>query len=216
MSVAEMLKTTEAAVVSHVALRDVNRVIDEGILPEAFFSVDNGRHVLAAACTLISFYFESAERLTSEERLNTIRWAEPRLSEWRALNFSSLVKIDWTMHHDFLAIDLAPFVRKMVERLASLEAARAMVVSSPDILGGTPVIRGTRIPVHDVAASVTAGYSLEDILEAYPVLYAKQVELATVYADANPPRGRPRPVTELPIGATIITDRRVPRRRKAV
>ena len=54
-----------------------------------FFSVGNGRHVLAAACTLISFYFESAERLTSEERLNTIRWAEPRLSEGRALNFSS-------------------------------------------------------------------------------------------------------------------------------
>jgi hypothetical protein len=48
----EMLKTTEAAVVSRVALRDVNRVIDEGILPEGFFTYDDGRHVLAAACTL--------------------------------------------------------------------------------------------------------------------------------------------------------------------
>ncbi|WP_341487282.1 DUF433 domain-containing protein [Pararhizobium sp. A13] len=216
MPVAEMLKTTEAAVVSHVALRDVNRVIDEGILPEAFFSADNGRHVLASACTLISFYFESAERLTSNERLNTIRWAEPRLNEWRELTFSSLVKKDWTMHHDFLTIDLAPFVRKMVERLATLEAARAMVVSSPDILGGAPVIRGTRIPVHDVVASVNAGHSLKDILEAYPVLNAKQVDLAKIYVDANPSRGRPRPVNDLPKGATIITDRRVPRPRKAV
>lgn len=216
MSVAEMLKTTEAAVVSHVTLRDVNRAIDEGILPEVFFSVDNGRHVLAAACTLISFYFESAERLTSEERLTTIRWAEPRLSEWRTLTFSSLVEKDWTMHHDFLTIDLAPFVRNMVERLASLEAARAMVVSSPDILGGTPVIRGTRIPVHDVAASVNAGHSLDNILGAYPILKEKQVDLARIYVDANPSRGRPRPVSELPKGATIITDRRVPRRRKAV
>ena len=75
----EMLKTTEAAVVSRVALRDVNRAIDEGILPEGFFTHDDGRLVLAAACTLISFYFESAKSLTSEERLFVIKVAVPRL-----------------------------------------------------------------------------------------------------------------------------------------
>ena len=83
-AVAEMLKASEAAVVSRVSLRDVNRVIDEHILPDAFVSLDNGRHVLAGACSLIAFYFESARRLTSEERLFTIRTAEPRLSRSRA------------------------------------------------------------------------------------------------------------------------------------
>ncbi len=47
-SASEMLKTTEAAVVSRVALRDVNRVIDEGILPDGFVTNDDGRYVLAA------------------------------------------------------------------------------------------------------------------------------------------------------------------------
>lgn len=46
-AVAEMLKASEAAVVSRVSLRDINRVIDEHILPDAFVSLDNGRHVLA-------------------------------------------------------------------------------------------------------------------------------------------------------------------------
>jgi hypothetical protein len=40
---------------------DINRVIDESILPEEFFSVRNGRHVVAAGCPLIAFYFESAD-----------------------------------------------------------------------------------------------------------------------------------------------------------
>ena len=72
-TVVDMLKPTEAAVVARVALRDVNRAIDEHILPEGFFSVDDGRRVMATACALISFYFDSAKHLTSEERLFAIR-----------------------------------------------------------------------------------------------------------------------------------------------
>ena len=32
-----------------------------------------------------------------------------------------------------------------------------MVVEDPEILSGTPVIRGTRIPVYDVAAQAEGG-----------------------------------------------------------
>ena len=49
-----------------------------------------------------------------------------------------------------------------------LRAARAMVVEDPEILGGTPVIKGTRAPVYDVAASVAAGLPLDRIARAYP------------------------------------------------
>ena len=211
----EMLKTTEAAVVSRVALRDVNRVIDEGILPEGFFTLDNGRYVLPTACTLIAFYFASARRLTSEERLYAIKAAEPHLRNVRLSGLAGLLKEDWIVRDEFLTIDLAPFVRSTVERLDQLIAARNMVESSPDILSGTPVIRGTRVPVHDVAASVEAGHSTERILIGYPGLTVEKVELATIYAEANPARGRPRRAGELPKGAVIVSDRRIPRRSKA-
>ncbi|MDE4605815.1 DUF433 domain-containing protein [Sinorhizobium meliloti] len=46
-----------------------------------------------------------------------------------------------------------PFMRSASERLDDLAAAREIVTASPDVLGGTPVIRGTRVPVYDVAAS---------------------------------------------------------------
>lgn len=213
-TIAEMLKASEAAVVSRVSLRDVNRVIDEHILPDAFVSLDNGRHILAGACSLIAFYFESARRLTSEERLFAIRAMEGRLTQARKLPWAVLLRQDWTVRDEFLTIDLAPFMRGASERLNDLAAARAMISTSPEVLGGTPVIRGTRIPVHDIAASVAAGHATERILKAWPSLDIETIRLAALYAEANPLRGRPRTASDLPDGAVIITDRLVPRCRK--
>jgi len=214
-TVVDMLKPTEAAVVARVALRDVNRAIDEHILPEGFFSVDDGRRVMATACTLISFYFDSARHLTSEERLFAIREVGSRLHKFRSLALSSLLEKDWTVRDEFLTIDLAPFVRRTKERMDRLAAARDLVVTDPEVLGGECVIRGTRIPVYDVAASVSAGAPTDRILAAYPSLDTDKVELATIYAQANPARGRPRSTDEFPKGAVIVDDRRILRRGKA-
>ena len=96
---------------------------------------------------------------------------------------------------------------------------RQRTVDVREVLNGVfyvlMVIRGTRIPVHDVAAAVAAGRSLEQILETWPSLDARTVGLATLYAEANPLRGRPRMSGALPEGSTIITDRRIARRRTA-
>jgi Protein of unknown function (DUF433) len=48
-------------------------------------------------------------------------------------------------------------------KLAELGEGRELVVKDPNILSGTPVIRYTRIPVHDVAASVTAGLPMRGL-----------------------------------------------------
>lgn len=214
MPATEMLKATEAAVVARVSLRDVNRVIDERILPETLVSVENGRFVLGAACTLIAFYFESAKRLTSEERLFAIRSAEPRLRRWNRAATEAMLKADWIVRHDFLTIDLLPFFERSVARLERLDAAREVVTISDDIMGGTPVISGTRVPVHDVAAALAAGVPAKEILEDYPSLTEDRLELAALYAEANPLRGRPKPlIARLPEGARILSDHRVPRRR---
>ncbi len=210
---AEMLKPTEAAVVASVELRDIHRVIDERILPEGFVVVEDGRRIAATACMLIAFYFDSAKRLTSEERLLAIRQAGQRL---RGLgDFASLVEADWILRDDYLAIDLAPFFQRAKARMDRLTAARDMVVSDPDVLGGAPVVRGTRVLVHDLAASVAAGLPVERIASAYPSLDARKIELAALYAEANPARGRPRASENLPVGAVVVADRRVARRKKA-
>lgn len=71
------------------------------------------------------------------------------------------------------------------------------------------MIRDTRAPVHDIAA----GHALDRILKAWPSLDAETVRLSAIYAEANPLGARPHVPGDLPKGATIITDRRVPRKR---
>ena len=88
-----------------------------------------------------------------------------------------------------------------------LEKARAQVIADPEILSGTPVIKGTRVPVYDVAASVASAIPMERILACYPSLNREQVELAALYAEAHPPREAPRR-RALPPGAKIISSSR--------
>ena len=72
----ESLTPSEAAVVAGVSVRDVHRMIDEHILPEALYTATQTRSFKSQACALISFYFRAANRLTSEERQGTITQGE--------------------------------------------------------------------------------------------------------------------------------------------
>ncbi len=212
MAAGDMLKPTEAAVVASTDLREVNRAFDEHILPEGLFSAVDGRRVMAAACSLISFYVEARD-LTAEARISAIQAAGVRMRSCRTMAMSDLLEGDWTFRPSgFLTVDLGPFLHATRERMDRLQAARDMVESTPDVLAGTPVLRGTRIPVRDVAASVAAGIPASRILSAYTELDEGIVDLARLWAEANPPRGRPRATRDLPKGAVVVSDRRVPRR----
>ena len=70
------------------------------------------------------------------------------------------------------------------------EAQSGMVCSDPDIMGGAPVFRGTRIPVQVVADMLQQGTPAEEILEGYPALSRELVEYAAVYAATHPRPGR--------------------------
>jgi uncharacterized protein (DUF433 family) len=72
-----------------------------------------------------------------------------------------------------------------------LERAENMIISDPEIMRGTPVFRGTRIPVQLVADMLSQGATHEEILEGYPGLDREKIELAPFYVQAFPRRGRP-------------------------
>lgn len=75
--------------------------------------------------------------------------------------------------------------------LKRLESAENMIVSDPEIMHGTPVYRGTRIPVELIAEMLSQGAKPEEILDGYPALDREKVELAPLYVQAFPRRGRP-------------------------
>ena len=45
-----------------------------------------------------------------------------------------------------------------------------LIVRDPDILGGRPVFRGTRVPVDVLFDNLADGLTLNEILRAYPTL----------------------------------------------
>jgi len=81
-----------------------------------------------------------------------------------------------------------------------LSRRRALVTTDPDVLGEHLFIHGTRIPVHDVAASVVTGLPVDRILTAYPTLDAEKIELACDLRGGQSGTGPPRSNDELPRG----------------
>ncbi len=53
---------------------------------------------------------------------------------------------------------------------------------NPTVMGGKPCIRGMRITVATIVDMIAYGYSTERILQAYPILEAKDIEEAIRYA----------------------------------
>jgi uncharacterized protein (DUF433 family) len=92
---------------------------------------------------------------------------------------------------------------------SSYGKAHAMVVSDPEVMGGVPVIRGTRIPVRLVVEMRLQGASVEEILEGYPSLTRDRISLAELYARAHPRRG-PKAQTRLPRGTRPIARKAYP------
>src|SRR6202790_1704465 len=45
-----------------------------------------------------------------------------------------------------------------------------VIVKDPDILGGTPVFRGTRVPLQALFDSLEGGETLEEFLEGFPTV----------------------------------------------
>lgn len=77
-------------------------------------------------------------------------------------------------------------------RMRLYERARdTLIEKNSNILGGTPVVKGTRLNVYALAGRVAHGESIDELLSEYPYVTREQLEAALLYAKANPLRGRP-------------------------
>jgi uncharacterized protein (DUF433 family) len=73
----------------------------------------------------------------------------------------------------------------------------AYITVDEQVLGGTPVFKGTRVPIDAVLASLDAGVTLERLRESYEFLTPELIEAAKAYAQARPRRGRPSRLSEI-------------------
>ena len=51
----------------------------------------------------------------------------------------------------------------------------SIISASPEIMGGTPVFTGTRVPVQTLLDYIKAGESIDDFLDGFPTVTREQV-----------------------------------------
>jgi uncharacterized protein (DUF433 family) len=175
---------TEAAVLTRLSVKAVNNAIDRNVVPAIIrpSTSDSNRLLNAQALLVLALEDRLASRLFPElrRRLFAALAASPR----KALSLEDGLIV--------LKIDMRGPRSELAASFRTLRRARSLVVSDPEILGGEPTFRGTRVPVYLIAKLVSEGSKEADLLKEYPRLTAEMTQLASVYAQAYPARGRPR------------------------
>lgn len=208
---ARMFTPAEAGVVSGLGRKVIDNAIDKKVLPTvAKPSVDpenpeaSGRKRRRISETdLIWIYVNSrAPGAIPPAQRGLLYDRFARAADATAFRVSELV-----------FLDVAAARREIEAGAAALDRAKANIVSDPDVLAGEPVFKGTRVPVHDVVASLEKGISRERILSSYPRLDEDALDQARLYAEAFPPRGRPRGAPRTRPALVLVEEKIVRRKR---
>jgi Protein of unknown function (DUF433) len=128
---------TEAAVLTGLSLKAINNAIDKKTVTAVSGNRAGRPARLLDARALVSLAVERrlADRLAPELRR--------KLFDALAAAPRNVVPLEGGL----LKIDLREPRRDLAAGVRELRRARRLVISDPDIMGGDPVFRGTRVPV---------------------------------------------------------------------
>jgi uncharacterized protein (DUF433 family) len=176
----------QAAALSGVAVKAVHNAIDKKIVEIAARpSRKSARRSLSVQDLLrLKLWYEVGPILSQERRQRLFAEIEQPPTAKR-------IKAD-----ALVIVDVEEARKQIAERARALEAAEATVTKSRAIMGGEPVFKGTRIPVRLIAGMLDQGVSDTEILDGYPKLLARHLELARIWAAAHPRRGRPKSLAD--------------------
>jgi len=175
----QTLTANEAAAASRVPLKQVNRIIDAGLLEGAVEIRRGARMIRLPALMALKLAYVTADILKPAARRDAV------------LNVLTKPALP-TIKDRPVRMEMAFLEAELREGMEDLARTKAMVAIDPEIMGGAPCFEGSRIPVHDIADMLANGDAPAAIARAYPNLDDRRIKLALVYASAWPRRGRPR------------------------
>ena len=182
MKDAVSLTLNEAGYVVGQSRATINRAVDQGVIKARLVRRGKARvrSVGGAELRFLAFASQAGKDFTPAARRKIYEAIRRALPDASRLEFG------------VMELKLTEVDRRIDERLRRLEQMKALV----DETAPEPVLRGTGVPVHVVAA-LARGQSVAEIVEDYPSLTANQVEAAIEYAKVYPRTGRPLPTRSL-------------------
>jgi|WetSurMetagenome_2_1015567.scaffolds.fasta_scaffold33008_1 uncharacterized protein (DUF433 family) len=203
---------SEAAYIGGVHLREVNRLVDEDLVPKSLYLQEGGtRRFTRLAGPFARFYcqaeatlqakarrrilFELVERVEqsklNKELVFSLR-CDPSAMDWKVI-------VDAKLGHQ---IDFFVLLTDAMVRAKAVDSAEQLVSEDPEVMGGQPCFAGTRVPIDIVLASLDKGIARDRLVASYPFLTDAHIEAARVYQQVHPRRGRPPRLRELNPTAT--------------
>lgn len=200
--------SAEAAFIAALSDRDMNRVVDEHIVPAALVQAENGRRYARLAAAFARFYFGTESDYSANLRKRVLveltQRVEQRADRDRVLSLQATRgKVDWLVRLPHGQVDISSFVEDATARAQQVDNADALIHASPDIMDGLPVFAGTRVPIADVIASLDKGIHAKRVTASYPFLTDALISAARVYQQVHPRRGRPRRLADAQPGWSI-------------
>lgn len=184
----------EAAAVSEIAVKSVHNAIDKHIIARRL-AEDEGRALYDDDLLRLKLWYGVGSILSAERR--------QRLFDTIDQNPDA----DTVRADDYLIVDVARAREQLAARADALREAERVIETVKGVAAGEPVFKKTRVPVRTIAAMKAQGATTEEIVDGYPSISIRMVELAEIWASAHPARGRPRKLSDL--GATVKSAKRL-------
>ncbi len=183
------LTVPEAAAVFDTDAAEIRRAVERGTLEASLEQRGARQHRLVAADHVLVWLMAKPLRpdyykIISKSFFKPESWQVERNRVF--LSFSSG---DTTSAPKYL-IYLDDVIGTVSKRLKELDDAQTRIETRK---GADPVIKGTEIEAHRIAALLNGGVSVEDVLRDFPSLTREQVAAAAAYSKAYPKQGRPFP-----------------------
>ncbi|OCJ66533.1 hypothetical protein A6U97_26205 [Agrobacterium tumefaciens] len=186
---------TEAAAVSEIGIKSVHNAIDKRIIG-SLSSNSRSRAITDDDLLRLKLWFGVGSILSAERRKRLFAAIDEN------------PEADTVRADDYLIVDVARAREHLTARGEALREADKIIHSVKGVVGGEPVFKGTRVPVRTIAAMKLQGAATDEIVEGYPALTTRMVDLAEIWVAAHPARGRPRKLSEQ--GLKVKSVKRLP------
>ena len=196
------IPTAEAAYIAGLTDRQMNRVVDEGLVPASLFERrGSSRRFTRLGAAFAKFYYSTEDQLLAGARRHILDELNVRVEQLAAkepvLALNRLDYISWKVKRKHIEVDVLPFLQEALDRTKEVIQAGQMVSTDPDIMGGAPVFVGTRVPIAMVLGSLATGIKLDRLKASYPFLTEAHIQAAKVHAAVHPRSGRPRRLADV-------------------
>jgi uncharacterized protein (DUF433 family) len=180
-STSALLTRREAAEIGRVPLNAIDKAIEQGIVKP---KRRGGKPLLPAHEVALLVLLRQIDVTLPNK-------TKGRLRSWLARLQPLAVGSEFELS-EALRVAMTEDAARTIERAEAYARLRDLYIEhNPAVMGGEPVITGTRVPVRTIAGLIEMGESHKVLREDYAHIPEEAYPVAVLWAHANPRRGRP-------------------------